>query len=157
MAIDQNSAKVRFPPPFVYIGFLLIGLVIDRLAGLGGTGASLTLRLWLAAAAIAPGVALVVAAMGGFSKAKTPPEPWREVTALVTGGVYAFTRNPMYLGMAAIYIGLALAADSLGALALMPITIIAIQTQVIAREEAYMAQRFGAAYRDYRSRVRRWL
>jgi len=157
MAIDDNSAKVRFPPPFVYIGFLLIGLVIDRLAALSGTGASLTLRLWLAAAAIAPGAALIIAAMGGFSRAKTPPEPWREVTALVTGGIYTFTRNPMYLGMAAIYVGLALAADSLGALTLLPIVLIAIQTQVIAREEAYMAQRFGAAYRDYCIRVRRWL
>lgn len=157
MAIDENSAKVRFPPPFVYVGFLLIGVTIDRLAELGGTGASLKLRLWLAAAAIAPGAALIIAALGGFSKAKTPPEPWREVTALVTTGVYRFTRNPMYLGMAAIYLGLAFATDSIAGLSLFPVVLLAIHTRVIVREEAYMRTMFGTTYSDYCKQVRRWL
>ena len=157
MKIEENSAKVSFPPPLVYIGFLLIGLAIDRCAALNGLALPLTLRLLLAAAAIGPGIALILGAMGVFRTAGTPPEPWREVTAIVTTGVYRFTRNPMYLGMAGIYLGLALATDSLAALLLMPVVLFAIQTQVIAREEAYMVMRFGAPYEDYCAHVRRWL
>jgi protein-S-isoprenylcysteine O-methyltransferase Ste14 len=157
MKIEDNSPKVRFPPPLVFIGFLLIGLVIDRVAGITGSGMPVSFRLVLAAAAAGPGIALVVAALGGFRQAKTPPEPWREVTALVKTGVYRFTRNPMYLGMAGIYFGLALGMDSIAALALLPIVILIIQTKVIAAEEAYMLSSFGSAYRNYCNQVRRWL
>jgi protein-S-isoprenylcysteine O-methyltransferase Ste14 len=157
MQIDENSAKVRFPPPLVFIGFLLIAAVIDRLAGLSGLQVPLSLRLLLASAAIGFGLAVGIAAIGRFRRAGTPPQPWREVTALVTTGVYRFTRNPMYLGMASIYLGLALAIGSIAALALLPVVIIVIQAQVIVREEAYMTRAFGAPYADYRKRVRRWL
>ncbi len=157
MKPDENSAKVIFPPPLVFIGFLLIGTVIDWMAGLTGFGLPQSLRLLLAAAAAGPGIALIFVAVGGFHKAGTPPQPWREVTAFVSTGVYRFTRNPMYLGMAAIHLGLALAIDSVAALFLLPAAIIAIQTQVIAREEAYMTQTFGMPYSDYCKRVRRWL
>ena len=157
MKADENSAKVIFPPPLVFIGFLLIGTVVDRIVGLTGFGLPLSLRLLLAAAAGGPGIALIVAAVGGFRKAGTPPEPWRKVTAFVSTGVYRITRNPMYLGMAAIHLSLALAIDSIAALLLLPAAIIAIQTQVIAREEAYMTRTFGMPYSDYCKRVRRWL
>ena len=157
MKADENSAKVSFPPPLVFIGFLLIGTVIDRMAGLTGFGLPLSLQLLLAAAAGGPGIALIVAAVGGFHKAGTPPQPWRKVTAFVSTGVYRFTRNPMYLGMAAIHLGLALTIDSVAALLLLPVAIIAIQTQVLAREEAYMTRTFGMPYSDYCKRVRRWL
>jgi protein-S-isoprenylcysteine O-methyltransferase Ste14 len=157
MKTDQNSARVGFPPPLVYVGFLLVGLVIDRAFSLSGYGLDLPLRLLLIAASAGPGLALIALAIGRFRTAGTPPEPWREVTAFVTTGVYRFTRNPMYLGMAAIYLGLSLAMDSVAALLLLPVAIIAIRTQVIAREEAYMTRSFGAPYVDYCKRVRRWL
>lgn len=157
MNIEENSAKVRFPPPLAFLGFLLIGLVIDRVAGLAGWGLPTSLRLLLAAAATGLGLALIVPALGGFRKAKTPPEPWREVKALVKTGVYRFTRNPMYLGMAGIYSGLALGMNSVSAIVLLPIVIVIIRSQVIAAEETYMAKTFGAAYRDYCDQVRRWL
>jgi protein-S-isoprenylcysteine O-methyltransferase Ste14 len=157
MQVEDNSAKVGFPPPFVFIGFLLIGAAVDRFAGLGGFGVPLSLRLLLASAAIGFGLAIGMAALGIFRRAGTPPEPWREVTAIVTTGVYRFTRNPMYLGMASIYLGLALALDSIAVLALLPVVVLVIQTQVIAREEAYMQRTFGEPYTDYCKRVRRWL
>jgi protein-S-isoprenylcysteine O-methyltransferase Ste14 len=157
MKIDENSAKVRFPPPLVFIGFLLIGLVIDRALGLGGLGLPFSLRVLLAAAAASPGLLLILAAIGRFRTAGTPPEPWREVTAFVSTGVYRFTRNPMYLGMAAIYLGLGLGINSVAVVLLLPLVIIAIQTQVIAREERYLTQIFGQPYTDYCKRVPRWL
>ena len=63
----------------------------------------------------------------------------------------------MYLGMALIYLGLALGLESIAALVLLPLAMLLIQTQVIAREERYLDTRFGETYRDYKRRVRRWL
>jgi protein-S-isoprenylcysteine O-methyltransferase Ste14 len=71
--------------------------------------------------------------------------------------VTAWTGNPMYLGMALIYAGLAIGADGPIAFALLPLVLIVIQTQVIAREERYLEAKFGEDYRRYKANVRRWL
>ena len=76
---------------------------------------------------------------------------------IVTEGVYRWTRNPMYLGMALIYLGFALLLDSLVALILIFPLVFVIQKEVIEREERYMEAKFGDAYRDYKARVRRWI
>ncbi len=157
MKIEDNSAKVAFPPPLVFVGFLLLGFVIDRIAGLDGLPISRSLLIFAGAAFIGLGIALIFGAVGLFRRAGTPPEPWREVTAIVTTGIYRATRNPMYVGMAAVTLGLALVCNSIGALILLPLSIIAIQTQVISREENYMRGRFGDTYAAYCKQVRRWI
>ncbi len=105
MAVEPDSAGVRFPPPFVYLGALLLGLAAERFVALRSFG----------------------------------------------------TRNPMYLGMALVYAGLAIGFDGPIAFALLPLVLIAIQTQVIAREERYLEAKFGDDYRRYKAEVRRWL
>ena len=156
MKADDDSAHVTFPPPFVYLGFLLIGLAADRLIGQLLSLPPLT-RGVLAIALIVPGAGLLLAASGLFRRVGTDVKPWKTATALVDSGVYRFTRNPMYLGMALLYAGLAFAFESVGAWLFLPVVIIVIQTQVIAREERYLEAKFGEAYRDYKLRVRRWL
>ncbi|MDQ4421311.1 isoprenylcysteine carboxylmethyltransferase family protein [Sphingobium sp. DEHP117] len=156
MKADDDSAHVTFPPPFVYLGFLMIGLAADRAIG-QPLGLPPLTRGVLAIALIVPGAGLLLAASGLFRRAGTDVKPWKTATALVDSGVYRFTRNPMYLGMALLYAGLGFAFASAGALLLLPVVIIVIQTQVIAREERYLETKFGDAYRAYRQRVRRWM
>ena len=156
MKADDDSAHVTFPPPFVYLGILLIGLAADRVIG-QHLGLPLLTRGVLAIALIAPGVGLLLAASGLFRRAGTDVKPWKTATALVDSGVYRFTRNPMYLGMALLYAGLAFAFASAGALLLLAVVIGIIQTQVIAREERYLETKFGDVYREYKQRVRRWI
>ena len=79
------------------------------------------------------------------------------LNVIATTGPYRWTRNPMYLGMALIYAGLAIGVDGPIAFALLPLVLIAIQTQVIAREERYLEAKFGGDYRRYKAEVRRWL
>ena len=153
---EADSAQVRFPPPFVYVGFLLIGLVIDRVFALNPAIPG-DLRLWLGGAAIAAGLATMLAGLLAFRKAGNNVEPWRAASGIVATGVYRYTRNPMYLGLALGMFGLAVAANSLGGLITLPLSIIVIRTQVIAREEAYLAAKFGESYRDYCRHVRRWI
>ncbi len=83
--------------------------------------------------------------------------PWRPTTALVVGGPFRFTRNPMYLGTTLLYIGIAILAQALWALVLLPFVLMIVQRGVIEREERYLEGKFGADYLRYKQRVRRWL
>ena len=78
-------------------------------------------------------------------------------TAIVEAGPYRFSRNPIYLAMFVLMIGLAIGLDTLWLLATLAAFVCVIRNGVVAREEAYLERKFGDTYRDYRSRVRRWL
>ncbi len=83
--------------------------------------------------------------------------PTKPSTALVTNGIYRWTRNPMYLGLSLILLGIGFATGSLWFLMGLPMAILAVTKLAIEREERYLAEKFGAAYLDYKSRVRRWI
>ncbi len=92
-----------------------------------------------------------------FQRKGTAVEPWKPTTAIVTDGPFRFTRNPAYLGMALLYIAIALLADAFWVLVPLPLALALIDRGVIAREERYLEGKFGAEYTDYRTRVRRWI
>ena len=80
-----------------------------------------------------------------------------ESTALVTDGVYAYSRNPMYLGMVMFLAGLALVMDNLLGWVVVIVFSLIIRYAFIRREELLMAQTFGDDYHAYQARVRRWI
>jgi protein-S-isoprenylcysteine O-methyltransferase Ste14 len=92
-----------------------------------------------------------------FRHARTGITPFSPATALVTGGPYRFTRNPMYLGMAGALLGAAVYLGSLTPFVVVPGFMALIADRFIAPEEAMLERAFGQAYRDYKARVRRWL
>lgn len=150
-----THAGVRFPPPLIFLGLLLAGLAADDLLALNPA-----MPQWLRAAGYViavTGLLSIAWALAQFRQAGNNPEPWKPDTAFVATGLYRITRNPMYLGMALAYLGLALAMDSLGALLLWPVAVALIDRLVIMREERHLLRRFGPAYEDYRTRVRRWI
>lgn len=154
--VDQDSARVRFPPPFVYLGFLLLGLLCDRLLELD-PGLPALIRFGFGPLFVVAGAVPILLAGSLFKGAGTDVKPWKTTSAIIDDGIYGVTRNPMYLGMALIMAGLALLFDSLVALMMLVPTIIAIRIFVIAREERYLTGKFGDPYREYKKRVRRWL
>ncbi|MCD1267132.1 DUF1295 domain-containing protein [Shinella sp. AETb1-6] len=156
MGVEPDSAGVHFPPPFVYLGALLLGLSAERYVTLRSFGIDWRLLAAIGAVLFIAGVVLMVAAAGLFRRLGTNTPPSRPTTLIVTTGPYRWTRNPMYLAMALIYASLAIGLDGPIALALLPLVLIAIQTQVIAREERYLEAKFGDDYRRYKARVRRW-
>jgi protein-S-isoprenylcysteine O-methyltransferase Ste14 len=78
-------------------------------------------------------------------------------SSLVTGGIYRWTRNPMYLGMALALAGWGLYLGNFGALALVGLFVMYIDRYQIDPEERALTARFGDAFAAYRRRVRRWL
>ncbi len=103
------------------------------------------------------GIAMTAVSAGMFVKADTGLEPFEEATALVTGGFYRFTRNPMYLGMFLMVFGAAFLMGSVGALIPLLIFMLIIRFNFVAGEERFMEAAFGQQYLDYKSQVRRWI
>ncbi|MNJ28954.1 hypothetical protein D3C77_235100 [compost metagenome] len=157
MSQKPDVAGVVAPPPLIFLAFLLAGFGIGRLIGEPSLGLAVDWRRGLAFVLVIGGLLLDGIAAGSFRRLGTPPEPWKPTTALATGGLYRFSRNPIYVGFAVTYAGFAVAMDSPLALALLLPCLIVIDRLVIAREERYLAARFGGEYDAYRKKVRRWL
>jgi len=154
---SQDTAGVRFPPPLIYAGGFVVGYAVHQFVP-AHLRAELSAPQRVAAwCLVAAAVLLAGSALFLFRRAGTTPNPTKRTTALVLHGPYRFTRNPIYLGFAALYLGLALLVNSLWPLLLLPAVIALVQTHVIAREEAYLEARFGEEYRTYKARVRRWI
>ena len=150
-----DSPGVTFPPPFVYMGFLLLGVALDRLWPVGlGAGAW---QPWVGGLLVLLGLGLIGAGLIKLRRAGTSVHPNEPTLALVTDGPWRYSRNPLYLALALIYLGIAIAADSVWALVLIVPALLMIRYAVIAREERYLEAKFGGIYRRYRSSVRRWL
>jgi protein-S-isoprenylcysteine O-methyltransferase Ste14 len=147
-----DAAAVRFPPPLIFLGFLLLGFLVDRLLDLP----PLPLPWWIGALIALAGAALEVVAFGLLRGVGEDPKPWVTTNQIVQSGIYARTRNPMYLGMATIQFGLALAFGTVTGALFTFVACGVVGATVIAREEAYLTAKFGAPYRAYMAKVRRW-
>ena len=153
-----TNPGVHFPPPFVFIAAFLLGMALDRWVRefrFGGAGRTVLLVAgWLL---IAIGLVVMLWAMWTFTRARTSLLPFRPATAMVTSGPYRFSRNPMYVGLTLLYVGLSLLTAMAWPLVMLPFALLALTALVIRREERYLAGEFGAEYDAYRVRVRRWL
>lgn len=150
----RDIAGVVAPPPLIYLIPLAVGLLLDRWTPIGGIPSG---PARLLGTLCLMGFGAAVLALVAFHRAGTRPEPWKPTTALVTSGPYRFSRNPMYLGFTLLYLALALWFGGYWSLVLLPPVLLVMIHGVIRREEAYLSRLFGAAYDDYRQRVRRWL
>ena len=152
-----DSAGVRFPPPLIFLGFLLAGYLIGQQVGPESLGLEINLRRGLAFVLVIMGLLIDGVAGASLRRHATAPEPWKPTTTLVQTGPFALSRNPIYLGFSLTYVGFALAMDSVVALGLVVPVVILIDRFVIGREEAYLERQFGETYRQYKQKVRRWL
>jgi protein-S-isoprenylcysteine O-methyltransferase Ste14 len=159
--IDTETAGVIARPPLLFLAALLLGFVVDHLLPLPrlvpGIGSAHTISAVIASTLVLIGLALAAAAISNFSRAGTPVPTTEPTRVLVTTGIHAWTRNPIYVGLFAVYVGIAIAVRSPWILILaLPLAIV-MRYGVVAREETYLEQRFGDTYRNYKARVRRWL
>ena len=100
---------------------------------------------------------LTVSSIGTFRRWRTSIIPVRPATARVVSGPYRFTRNPMYVGLAALAVALSLFLDTWWTIVLLMPVLLVVRVVVSAPEERYLQRHFGADYVAYTQRVRRWL
>ena len=103
------------------------------------------------------GITVCATAARMFDRAGTPIRPFERSTVLVTGGLYRYTRNPMYLGLTLILLGVWLLLGTASALLPIAVFIWIIQEGFIRGEERFLDAIFGEEYRGYKNRVRRWI
>jgi len=127
------------------------GLARTVPGGIGGWA------FWPGCALVAAGLALMLAAVAEMARARTTIVPHEVPSALVTSGVFRFTRNPIYLGDALVLSGLILAWDVAAALPLIVLLVWVIELRFIRPEEARLRAAFGADFDRWATRVRRWV
>ncbi len=148
------AKRIIYPPMWLAIGVIVIFACNELFPGPRFTG--LTSQL-AGGALILAGLALLVIAGGLFKQAGTDLIPFRNVSALVTTGVYRYSRNPMYLGMALVLLGTAVTVGASTALAVPLVFCVIIEFRYIRPEEEMLLQLFPEEFPDYCRRVRRWL
>ena len=153
--MQRDVPGVVAPPPLILLGFLLAGLALDWIRPLPLLPADA--QYAIGGALIALASAFAFSAIACFLRAGTNVPTRRPATALVVVGPYRFSRNPIYLGMILLLLGIGVMVDSLWLVALVMPFALVLRYGVIAREERYLEGKFGDAYRAYRARVRRWI
>ncbi len=103
------------------------------------------------------GIGVNIVADRLFTQARTTVNSFGEPTILVTEGVFKITRNPMYLGMVLVLLGVAIMLGSLSTFLVIPIFVWLITVRFIKFEERMLADKFGSKWLDYATRVRRWI
>jgi protein-S-isoprenylcysteine O-methyltransferase Ste14 len=151
----QDGPRVIAIPPLIYLTFLGVGFGMDFLIpvpilpnqvqyALGGT-------ILVGSFLIMPFV------LSRFRRAKTTFDARKGATALITTGPYRYTRNPSYISLTMLQLGIGIAADNIWVLAGLVPAVLMTHYGVILKEEKYLDEKFGEAYRDYKRSVRRWL
>ena len=147
---EKDASGVLFPPPLAHLVMLITGLAIHSLRpkrflpkgkvqfaiGLPFVGIAVILSVW---------------AVRTMRQAATEINAYKPTTAIVMRGPFQFSRNPMYLSLTALYIGIATVVNSLWAILLLPVALVAISRGVIEREERYLERKFGEKYIRYKA------
>lgn len=106
---------------------------------------------------LAIGIGLNLAADRDFRRAQTTVKPFAESRALLTGGIFRFSRNPMYLGFILAVAGTALLLGSASPWLAVPLLFFILREEYVRREEERLAAAFGRRWQEYRAATRRWL
>jgi protein-S-isoprenylcysteine O-methyltransferase Ste14 len=156
MTIDRSLGPgLRLPPPVLYLVGLAVGIAVDYswplplLAGLT--------RYVVASAIVIVSVLIMPPVLVRFRRAGTPFDVRKAASTLITDGPYRFSRNPAYLSLTLVYLGVGFFLNNGWVLILVIPVLLVMDLWVVRREESHLEAKFGDEYRKYKSEVRRWL
>jgi protein-S-isoprenylcysteine O-methyltransferase Ste14 len=157
---EPDTMGLGVPPPVVYLGPLILGLLLNRKIPAPFLPRRFTRILGLPL--FGGGVLVGGWAYRTMRRAETPiiGEPFvpgKPTSSLITDGPFRYTRNPGYLAGAMVYAGVASLTNVLWAFLFLPVVLFMMQRTAIEREERYLERKFGEEYLDYKIRVRRWI
>ena len=152
---DKKGAAVKFPPPAIFALLIVLGAGLQSLWPLGlGVPEPVEIFGYLF---VLLGVSVAIMVNSSFNRVGTAIEPWKPTSAIVTSGLYAWSRNPIYAGFCLINIGIGIANNSFWIfISFIPAAFLLYHI-AIAKEEAYLEQKFGEEYLAYKAKVRRWI
>ena len=153
--IHKDYPKVLAPPPAIGLLIVFAGIAagfIKSLHFIYGNARYIT-----GAALLAVSVAIGLAAFLKMKSAGTNVDVRKPTTKVVTDGIYAYSRNPIYVGLIVLLIAIAVLLNNLWIIIFTPVFVAILRKGVIEREEQYLEEKFGARFTEYKKRVRRWI
>ncbi|MDP6260049.1 MAG: isoprenylcysteine carboxylmethyltransferase family protein [Rhodospirillales bacterium] len=156
MTSDSNdNPGVIAPPPLIFIAGLIVGFALDFFWPVPLV--PMEIRIYAGGFIILISFVTAIWMMRLFIKARTNLDVRKPTHKIVTSGPFRWTRNPAYLSLSLLVLGIAIVADSIWVLLLLVVVMIVTHYKVILREEAYLEQKFGVEYLEYKASVRRWV
>jgi protein-S-isoprenylcysteine O-methyltransferase Ste14 len=153
----KDHPGIYVPPPIVYAGIFMLSILLQRLVPLPTPFFHERAATIAGILAIVTGIFFNLPAIRQFVKTKNTLVTVKPANSLQTTGIYALTRNPMYVSLLLFYTGLGCIVGNWWTMILLPLLVFCVSRFVIRREENYLTRAFGTLYAEYRSRVRRWI
>jgi len=157
MENNTDSPGVYIPPPLFYILIFLAAVFMQKGVPIDNSLFHVLITKLAGILFILGSLFFIITAFSKFFKSKNTVILIKPASSLQTDGIYHISRNPMYVGMGFIYIGLTCLLGNWWNMILFPILLIIIQEYVIKSEENYLGRAFGEKYQEYKKNVRRWL
>jgi protein-S-isoprenylcysteine O-methyltransferase Ste14 len=157
MNAKRDSPGVYVPPPLFYVAVFLAARFIQKRAPIDDSFFRTKTAKGIGVILIVFALSFLASSLVKFFKTKNTVVLIKPASSLQTTGIYSISRNPMYVGLAFLYLAITCFIGNWWNVILFPLLILIIQGYVIRSEEKYLERAFGETYLDYRSRVRRWL
>lgn len=152
-----DSPGIYFPPPLIYAVIFLAAIFIQKKIFINDHFFKSRMAPVIGVLFFLLAAYYCVRSMNQFIQTKNTIIPNKPAESLQTTGIYHSTRNPMYLGLMMVYLGLSCLIGNWWNIILFPLLLLIIQEYIIKKEEKYLVRKFGQQYIDYSHRVRRWL
>ena len=152
----ERGANVHIPPPLVFIGFIILGALLQYTIAPIRFPGDAWIRI-IGVVVVVAGLALIFSALAAFKRTGQDPKPWTSSPELIVQGPYRWTRNPMYVGLTCILVGLGLALNNIWFVLLAAVALLVVHFIAVLPEEKYLNEKFGRSYADYRTKVRRYI
>jgi protein-S-isoprenylcysteine O-methyltransferase Ste14 len=153
----SGGARVHFPPPVVFLALVVVGVILQRALWPLAIPLGFWKRIGIGAVVLLAGLSSIISARIWFTRTGQSPIPWKPSPELLVQGIYRHTRNPMYVGVTVIQMGLGVLLDNLWISMLAPVALALVHFIAVRPEEAYLAEKFGDSYLRYKASVRRYL
>ena len=153
--IDKDSSGVTIPPPIVYFVCILIGLGLNYFWSFSFFPQSIQGPIGYTIIALS--ILLFGLILREFSKSNTSTDYRKSTATIISSGPFYYSRNPVYLSLTMLNIGIAFVVDSFWIIIMTIPAVLIIHYAVILKEETYLIKKFGDEYRRYMSSVRRWI
>jgi len=157
MKDDTDNPGVYIPPPLFYVLTFLAAVFIQKKAPINDILFHQPLTKIIGVILVLIALFFLVRSLRQFFQSKNTVITMKPAASLQTSGIYSITRNPMYVGLALVYLGVSCFVGNWWTIILFPFLLLLVQEYIIKREESYLVRKFGQEYMVYKTKVRKWL